>query len=164
MTFGRENESSHPDPVEVVEIAHQEAREAYGNLIGELGAIDVVLVDSRTEQASLAFLVEDIRIKSPDAWKERISKLIEEIKGKAEQGGVVEVANFLMELVGNAYSDSLRQAASETSDEELARKFLIIEGAFNDLRVFQRQAYGNGSIVDYGGVSVDFHPEWYSDK
>ena len=132
----------------------------YERLLGQLKDVDGLEQATRRAGTDLAFLIEEMKQKNPEEWRNDIQELKGRI-GQTAKEGMADVTWLMTEVIGSAYIEFLERRKSEVQDESLKRKLEIIKKMTEDSIEFNRKAHKNGQSVAFVGVSLDYVPKWY---
>lgn len=138
--------------------------EKYEEIVGYLKQIKDLRLDTESSKMSLAFLIENLKNKNPQRWLENLEKITEKINEIKKREGKIGVSWFLSELITKDYTEFLEKKEEETKDNFLKRKLRIMKEIQQKNLEFNRKAYQKGQPVSFGGVSMDYIPEWYRYK
>ena len=135
--------------------------EEYKGLLKQLQAVKGLKLEAESPKASLAFLIEKMKKKNPDGWREDLKRFRGCIDQAARRTGKVDVTWVVAEATSSTYIEFLERKKREVQDESLKRKLeMIKEMAENSLN-FNRKTHAQGQPVAFGGVSLDYIPQWY---
>ncbi|NQT50317.1 hypothetical protein HQ571_06515 [Candidatus Kuenenbacteria bacterium] len=135
--------------------------EKYQNLLELLKGIEGLNIENTSAQVSLAFLIEEIKKKNPDNWEDQLKKFIDKINEANTKDGYTAVSWLLSESISSAYMAFLEKRKQEVQDESLKRKIEIIKKMAENSLSFNSKTHDQGKPVAFGGVSLDYIPEWY---
>ncbi len=133
----------------------------YDNLLQSLKGVEGLSIDNESARISLAFLLQEMREKKPTNWHNMVRDFIADIGLVNKKEGEIGVSWLLSENISSAYTDFLKKRANNTGDQSLKRKLVLIGKNAEQNLEFNRKAHGQGQSVDFGGVSMDYIPEWY---
>lgn len=136
--------------------------EEYRSLIEQLQQVEGLNIENVSPRVSLTFLVEEIKKKNPETWREELKEFKEKIRILNETEGETGVSWFISEIVDTTYIEFLNKKGDEVQDENLKRKLEIIKKIAQQSLEFNRKTHELGQPVAFGGVSLDYAPKWYS--
>lgn len=134
---------------------------SYQELIRACDKVEGMIIRT-TQKTSLAWLVEEFSKENPIQWQQKIREVRDEIVKRNAMSGKVGVSQFLLRLISEKYSEVLEKEIMLEKDEE-ARKSLeemvkLVNFHLNDLKECEEK----NEATSFGGVSIEFLPEWIS--
>lgn len=115
----------------------------------------------KTQKTSLAWLVEEFSKDHPVQWQQKIREVRDEISKRNEASGKVGVSQFLLRLISEKYLEVLEKEIMIEKDEEAKRSLeemvKLVNFHLNDLNEREEK----NEATSFGGVSIEFTPEWF---
>src|SRR3989338_2091274 len=135
----------------------------YKDLIDMLNAVEGIIIDT-SQKISIAFIIEEMKNKNPEGWRDELKEFKDKIENKAKEGGEAEVSWFLSEYISAVYLDFLKMREESVKDEALKKRIGMIRENSEENLNFRRKHHKEGEPVAFGGVSMDYTPEWHRYK
>jgi len=145
---------------EMDKVAYKTEIDEYNGLMGLISGVEGLTTNLKTHKISVAFLIDEMKKANPDGWQEDIKSLKDDISKADEKGGFKEVGWLLSEKISNTYINFLQKREDEAQGE-LKEKLQVIKEMVQDDLDFCAITHMNKSAVSFGGVSVDYAPDWY---
>ncbi len=136
----------------------------YDNLLEQLKNVEGLAIETTSSRVSLAFLIEEIKKENPADWQAQLKGFIEKINKTNTNEGRAGVSWLLSESISLAYLKFLEKRKQSIQDESLKRKLDIIKKIAEQSLNFNRQTHKQGQPVAFGGISLDYTPDWYYHK
>lgn len=133
----------------------------YEDLVEQIKEVEGLKIETVSPKISLAFLIEEMKKKNPEKWQDELKALGEKINGIKKTEGKTGVSWLLSECISSAYIEFLKERTNKVKDESLKRKLDMIRENAERWLEFNRNAHKQGQPVAFGGVSLDYAPEWY---
>lgn len=115
-----------------------------------------------SQKTNIAWLIERMRQENPLDWQIKIREMAETVRKLNESGGKFEVSHFLNQEINNRYIVFLEKMLQQDDiDEKRKQNLEIMIKMTQDDSQFAEQAMAKNEAVSFGGVSLDYTPEWY---
>lgn len=164
-----ESMNSMPDNKSIEEIINLKKEQfkaeikEYKDLMNKLDAVESIDINL-SQKNSITFIIEEMKNKNPEGWQVEFKEFKDEIETKAKEGGGADVGWFLSEYVSSAYLDFLKRREETVKDDVLKEKVAMIREMAEKNLEFRRKHRKEGESVAFGGVSMDYIPEWHNYK
>lgn len=133
---------------------------SYQELIGVCNKVEGMIIRT-TQKTSLAWLVEELSKENPVQWQQKIREIRDEIVKRNAISGKVGVSQFLLRLISEKYLGVLEKEIMIEKDEEAKRSLeemvKLVNFHLNDLNEREEK----NEATSFGGVSIEFTPEWF---
>lgn len=135
---------------------------AHKELTLQIESVKDLKIDTTTSKSSLAFLIEETKKKNPSAWQNDVEKLKKEIDETEKAEERVGVVWLIASKIDSAYIEFLTKRIADVKDDgPLKEKLRLIKQMAEKNSEFRRRIYEKGQAGGFGGVSLDYIPNWY---
>lgn len=144
--------------------AMQKKRERYKSELAEFKSLLAVLrmvPDLDIDEISVAFVIEEIKKQNPNTWQADLEKLRIFITEAFQKEGETGVSWLMSRLVTDIYLKFLVKRKESVDDPDLKLKLDIMKKMTESAQSFCDQLHEKGEPGSFGGVSLDYAPEWY---
>ena len=133
----------------------------YKELLAILGAVEELKIETTSPKVSLAFMIEEMKNNNPEGWREDLKRFKDGIEQVAHKDGKFGVTWMVCEAISSTYIAFLERRKQEVQDDSMQRKLEIIKQMAEDSFQFNLRIRERGGSVAFGGVSLDYVPQWY---
>ncbi len=133
----------------------------YSRLVETLSGIAGLAPDNESAKISLAFLLSEMKQADPEKWAGNAEKFRQEVSALASARGAGEADRLVNERVGTAYRGALDRRMAAAAEPLQKAKLEMMKKLYDQLDGFKSMLQVKGGVSGYGGVSVDFMPEWF---
>lgn len=116
---------------------------------------------STSKKASIAWLIERVKQENPQDWQTKVQEMKETVETLNKKGGKFEVSHFLGREINNRYTAFLKERIQRETDEQIKKNLKTMIKMTEDNSQFAQKAREQNETVSFGGVSLDYTPDWY---
>ncbi|MBI2644864.1 hypothetical protein HYW94_01655 [Candidatus Uhrbacteria bacterium] len=113
------------------------------------------------EKVSVAWLIERLKQIHSLGWQKEVDGIEKTIRDLNTASGKYGVSHYLKEKINEEYDAFLNEELEKSTDAEEKENLEFMKKFLFDSTIFAAQAKAQHSAVSFGGVALDYAPEWY---
>ncbi|MBI4449739.1 hypothetical protein HY634_01655 [Candidatus Uhrbacteria bacterium] len=133
-------------------------RRAFGGLLEPLRDVPDF---SRAEQRAVAFIVEDIKRASPEAWEHAVESLRDALQAARVQKGIPGITWRLAQEIYERYTAFLARCLVEEQDPVRRENLEILQRGIQRDFVTRDEMQSAGKRCPTGSVILEHVPQWF---